>query len=44
MMNFSQGKNESADDFWLRFEAILNKTLAYEETLVENLFWGGVAF
>ena len=41
LMNIRQGKNESAHDFSLRFEAMLDKILACDETWVRNLFiWG----
>ena len=40
-MSIRQGKNESAHDFSLRFEAVLDKIPAYEEKWVRNLFiWG----
>ena len=36
-----QGKNESAHDYSLRFEAVLDKIPAYEESWVRNIFvWG----
>ena len=36
-----QGKNESAHDYSLRFEAELDKIPAYEESWVRNMFvWG----
>ena len=41
LMSIRQGKNESAHDFSLRFEAVLDKISAYDETWVRNLFvWG----
>ena len=41
LMSIRQGKNESAHDFSLRFEAVLDKIPAYDETWVRNLFvWG----
>ena len=40
-MNICQGKNESAHNFSLRFEAVLDKIPAYDETWLRNLFiWG----
>ena len=36
-----QGKNESAHDYSLRFEAVLDKIPAFEESWVKNIFiWG----
>ena len=36
-----QGKNESAHDYSLRFEAVLDKIPVYEESWVRNIFvWG----
>ena len=36
-----QGKNESAHDYSLHFEAVLDKIPAYEESWVRNIFvWG----
>ena len=36
-----QGKNESAHDYSLRFEAVLDKIPVYEESWVKNIFiWG----
>ena len=41
LMSIRQGKNETAHDFSLRFEAVLDKIPAYDETWVRNLFvWG----
>ena len=41
LMSIRQGKNESAHGFSLRFEAVLDKIPAYDETWVRNLFvWG----
>ena len=40
-MSIRQGKNESAHDFSLRFEAVLDKIPAYDESWVRNIFvWG----
>ena len=40
-MSLRQGKNESAHDFSLRFEAVLDKIPAYDKSWVKNLFvWG----
>ena len=38
LMSGRQGKNESTHDFSLRFGAVLDKILAYDETWVRNLF------
>ena len=38
MISVRQGKNESAHDFSLRFEVVLDKILAYDETWVKNWF------
>ena len=36
-----QGRNETAHDYALRFEAVLDKIPAYEESWVRNIFvWG----
>ena len=36
-----QGKNESAHDYFLRFEAVLDKVPVYEQSWVRNIFvWG----
>ena len=41
LMSIRHGKNESAHDFSLRFEVVLDKIPAYDETWVRNLFvWG----
>ena len=38
LMSICQGKNESAHDFSLRFEAVLDKIPTYDKTWVRNLF------
>ena len=41
LSSMRQGKNESAHDYSLRFEAVLDKIPAYEESWVRNIFiWG----
>ena len=41
LSSMRQGKNESAHDYSLRFEAVLDKIPAYEESWVKNIFiWG----
>ena len=41
IMSMQQGKNESAHDYELRFETVLEKILCYDESWVQNLFvWG----
>ena len=41
LSSMQQGKNESAHDYSLRFEAVLDKIPAYEESWVRNIFvWG----
>ena len=41
LSSMRQGKNESAHDYSLRFEAVLDKILVYEESWVRNIFvWG----
>ena len=41
LMSMRQGKNETAHDFSLRFEAVLDKIPEYEGKWVKNLFvWG----
>lgn len=38
LMSVHQGKNESAHDFSLQFEAVLDKIPDYDDTRVRNLF------
>ena len=38
LSSMRQGKNESAHDYSLRFEAVLDKIPAYEESWVRNIF------
>ena len=41
IMSMQQGKNETAHDYALRFETVLEKIPCYEESWVRNLFvWG----
>ena len=41
LSSMRQGKNESAHDYSLRFEAVLDKIPVYEESWVRNIFvWG----
>ena len=41
IMSMQQGKNETAHDYALRFETVLEKIPQYEESWVRNLFvWG----
>ena len=41
LSSMRQGKNESAHDYSLHFEAVLDKIPAYEESWVKNIFiWG----
>ena len=41
LMNIRQGKNETAHDYAMRFEATLNKVAQYDQTWVKNIFiWG----
>ena len=41
LSSMRQGRNESAHDYSLRFEAVLDKILVYEESWVRNIFvWG----
>ena len=41
LSSMRQGKNESAHDYSLRFEAVLDKIPVYEESWVRNMFvWG----
>ena len=41
LMSIRQGKNESAHDFAMRFEAVLDKVPQYDQTWVKNIFiWG----
>ena len=42
LMSICQGKNESAHDFSLCFEAVLDKTSANDKTWVKNLFVRGL--
>ena len=41
-MSIQQGKGETAHDYTLCFERVLEKNLAYEELWVCNLFIGGL--